>query len=61
MTTNFRGKDILEALQNVKLEVDRNYFARQTYEDYLKDPFGAGFKALRSLEDGSIKENHFQQ
>ena len=26
MTTNLRGKDILEALQNIKLEVDRKYF-----------------------------------
>lgn len=26
LTTNFRGKDILDALQNVKLETDRRCF-----------------------------------
>ena len=59
LTTNFRGKDILDALQNVKLETDRRCFQRQTYEEYLADPFGASLKDQRALEDESIQRNNF--
>lgn len=42
MTQNFRGKDILIALQNVKLETDREYFENRSYEDFCNDPLGSG-------------------
>lgn len=61
MTTNFRGKDILDALQNVKLEGDRDYFRRQTYEEYTNDPFGNELKDKRALEDESVQQNHYRQ
>ena len=38
------GKKILEAIQNLKLQDDINYFTRQSYDLYMKDPLGKTFK-----------------
>lgn len=39
-----RGKHILEALQGLKLTEDENYFNRQTYAEFMKDPLGRVLK-----------------
>lgn len=35
-----RGKQILEALQKLKTSEDANYFKRQSYAEFMKDPLG---------------------
>ena len=57
MTQNFRGKDILIALQNVKLETDKNYFDNRSYEDFCNDPLGSGNTDRFTNDDAAIKEN----
>ena len=39
-----RGKHILEALQGLKLTEDENYFKRQSYAEFMKDPLGRVLK-----------------
>ena len=61
MTTNFRGKDILESLQNIKLETDRKYFERQTYDEFVKDPLGGTVRDKQTNENEIIVENRYAQ
>ena len=61
MTQNFRGKDILIALQNVKLETDRNYFENRSYEDFCNDPLGSGNTDRFTNDDAAIQENIYKQ
>ena len=61
LTQNFRGKDILIALQNIKLETNRNYFDNQSYEDFCKDPLGSGNTDRLTNGDTTIKDIVYKQ
>jgi hypothetical protein len=43
-TGKMRGKHILEALQGLKVSEDENYFKRQSYAEFMKDPLGRVLK-----------------
>ena len=33
--SNFKGKEILDSLHDLKIEYDKQYFNRQTYKEFL--------------------------
>ena len=41
IVTNYKGKEILQSLHDLKREYDKDYFNRQTYKEFLVDPLGS--------------------
>lgn len=55
--TNFKGKEILDCLNALKIEYDSMYFSRQTYKEFLVDPLGAKLIDAWAATDPTVKMN----
>ena len=54
VVSNFKGKEILDSLHELKIEYDRDYFNRQTYKEFLVDPLGAKLIDAWAITDKSM-------
>ena len=55
--SNYKGKEILDALHELKIEYDRDYFNRQTYKEFLVDPLGSKLMDAWAATDPSVIKN----
>ena len=55
--TNFKDKEILDCLHELKVEYDQDYFRRQTYREFLADPLGAKLIDAWAATDPEVKDN----
>ena len=57
VVSNFKGKEILDNLRELKVEYDRDYFNRQTYKEFLVDPLGSKLIDAWAASDATVIEN----
>ena len=57
VVSNFKGKEILDNLRELKVEYDRDYFNRQTYKEFLVDPLGSKLIDAWAASDPTVIEN----
>ena len=55
--SNFKGKEILDNLHDLKIEYDRDYFNRQTYREFLADPLGSKLIDAWAATNAEVKAN----
>ena len=57
VVSNFKGKEILDNLRELKVEYDKDYFNRQTYKEFLVDPLGSKLIDAWAANDPIVVEN----
>ena len=57
VVSNFKGKEILDSLRELKVQYDRDYFNRQTYKEFLVDPLGAKLIDAWAVTDKAMQAN----
>lgn len=55
--SNFKGKEILDNMHDLKIEYDSEYFNRQTYREFLADPLGAKLIDAWAATDPDVQDN----
>ena len=52
--SNFKGKEVLDNLRGLKVVYDKDYFNKQTFEEYLVDPLGTKLIDAWAASDSAI-------